>query len=168
MEAYHDIYHLHSNTLCLTLPESFYPRHQTVEIIILPVDESTHQESSPADTLTEFQKFLLNSTEMSGQTPTSSTMERICLDTNVLIDHKRAKKSAKANTFLFRLASGHSQLAISTITAYELLRGDNQDEDQYWHQMFENLQVLPLDLAVCQTAAGVYKDLKSRSLLIRT
>jgi hypothetical protein len=65
MEAYHDIYHLHSNTLCLTLPESFYPRHQMVEIIILPVDEPTHQESSPADTRTEFQKFLLNSPEMS-------------------------------------------------------------------------------------------------------
>jgi hypothetical protein len=64
MEAYHDIYHLHSNTLCLTLPKSFYPRHQKVEIIILPVDEPTQQESSPS-TLTEFQKFLLNSPEMS-------------------------------------------------------------------------------------------------------
>lgn len=93
-------------------------------------------------------------------------MERICLDTNLLIDHKRAKRSEKTKTVLFRLASCHYQLAISTVTAYELLRGDNQDEDQYWHQMFENLQLLPLDLAVCQTAAGVYKDLKSRSLLI--
>ncbi|GEM_PF-754509 len=65
MEAYHNIYHLHSNTLCLTLPESFYPRHQTVEIIILPVDEPSYQKSSPSDTLTEFQKFLLNSPEMS-------------------------------------------------------------------------------------------------------
>lgn len=65
MEAYHNIYHLRSNTLCLTLPESFYPRHQKVEIIVLPVDEPTHQVSSPADTLTEFQKFLLNSPEMS-------------------------------------------------------------------------------------------------------
>jgi tRNA(fMet)-specific endonuclease VapC len=93
-------------------------------------------------------------------------MERICLDTNILIDHKRAKPSEKAKTVLFRLASGHYQLAISTITAYELLRGDNQNEDQYWLQMFENLQVLPLDLVVCQTAANVYKNLKRRSLLI--
>ncbi len=65
METYHNIYHLHSNTLCLTLPDSFYPRHQTVEILILPIDAPSPQEFSPSTSLTEFQKFLLNSPEMS-------------------------------------------------------------------------------------------------------
>jgi len=32
-------------------------------------------------------------------------MEIICLDTNVLIAHKRAKKSDKDQTFLFKLST---------------------------------------------------------------
>lgn len=58
-------------------------------------------------------------------------MEIICLDTNVLIAHKRAKKGDKDKTFLFRLTEKSYQFAISSITVYELLRGDNQDEDVY-------------------------------------
>jgi hypothetical protein len=39
-------------------------------------------------------------------------MEIICLDTNVLIAHKRAKKADKNQTFLFRLTTqGFKNLA---------------------------------------------------------
>jgi predicted nucleic acid-binding protein len=58
-------------------------------------------------------------------------MEITCLDTNVLIAHKRAKKADKDKIFLFRLTMQSYQFAVSSITVYELLRGDNQDEDAY-------------------------------------
>ena len=43
-------------------------------------------------------------------------MEIICLDTNVLIAHKRAKKADKDKTFLYRLATKSYQFAVSSIT----------------------------------------------------
>jgi tRNA(fMet)-specific endonuclease VapC len=92
-------------------------------------------------------------------------MEIICLDTNILIAHKRAKKHQKAQSFLFQL-SFHYQFAVSTITTYELLRGDNQDEEVYWLSFFEKIQILPFDLGCSQTAADIYKELKSKGQLI--
>lgn len=94
-------------------------------------------------------------------------MEIICLDTNVLIAHKRAKKHQKEQSLLFRL-SFHYQFAVSSITTYELLRGDNQDEDRYWLSLFEQIKVLPFDLGCSQVAAHIYKELKSKGQLIET
>lgn len=93
-------------------------------------------------------------------------MEIICLDTNVLIAHKRAKKVDKDKTFLFRLTTKPYQLAVSSITVYELLRGDNQDEDVYWKAMFSNMTILDFDMDCAEHAAKIYQDLKTRGLLI--
>ncbi len=93
-------------------------------------------------------------------------MEIICLDTNVLIAHKRAKKADKDKTFLFRLTTKPYQFAVSSITVYELLRGDNQDEDRYWKAMFNNMIVLNFDMNCAEHAAKIYQDLKTRGLLI--
>lgn len=93
-------------------------------------------------------------------------MEMICLDTNVLIAHKRAKKADKDKTFLFRLTMQSYQFAVSSITVYELLRGDNQDEESYWKAMFGNMKVLDFDSHCAEQAAKIYQDLKKRGLLI--
>lgn len=93
-------------------------------------------------------------------------MEIICLDTNVLIAHKRAKKADKDKTFLFRLSTKSYQLAVSSITVYELLRGDNQDEDMYWKAMFSNMPILDFDMDCAEHAAKIYQDLKAKGLLI--
>ncbi len=90
----------------------------------------------------------------------------ICLDTNVLITHKRAKKAEKNKTVLYQLTQQSYRFSISSITVYELLRGDNHDEDQYWQMMFTNMEILPLDLNCAQQAANIYLDLKQRGLLI--
>ena len=66
----------------------------------------------------------------------------ICLDTNVLIAHKRAQKTDKYKTWLFRLTAQSCRFAVSSITVYELLRGDNLDEVAYWKAMFSNITVL--------------------------
>lgn len=93
-------------------------------------------------------------------------MEIICLDTNVLIAHKRAKKADKDKTFLYRLATKSYQFSVSSITVYELLRGDNQDEDAYWKVMFSNMTVLDFDSHCAEHAANIYQDLKKKGLLI--
>ena len=91
----------------------------------------------------------------------------ICLDTNILIAHKRAKKPDKDKTFLYHLTTSQSyHFAVSSITVYELLRGDNQDEDRYWKMMFANMEILPFDFACAEQAAIIYKDLKKRGMLI--
>ncbi len=90
----------------------------------------------------------------------------ICLDTNILIAHKRAKKADKDKTMLYRLTTKGYPFAISSITVYELLRGDNTDEDVYWKAMFANMQILPFDFACAEQAARIYKDLKQQGLLM--
>lgn len=93
-------------------------------------------------------------------------MEIICLDTNVLIAHKRAKKADKDKTFLYQLTTKSYQFSVSSITVYELLRGDNQDEDAYWKAMFSNMTVLDFDNHCAEHAANIYQDLKKKGLLI--
>lgn len=93
-------------------------------------------------------------------------MEIICLDTNVLIAHKRAKKADKDQTFLFKLSKEFNRFAVSCVTVYELLRGDNQDEDIYWKTMFSNMLVLDFDVNCAEYAAKIYQNLKKRGLLI--
>jgi tRNA(fMet)-specific endonuclease VapC len=93
-------------------------------------------------------------------------MDMICLDTNILIAHKRAKKADKDKTLLYRLTTQGYRFAVSSITVYELLRGDNTDEDVYWKAMFANMEVLPFDFACAEQAAIIYKYLKQKGLLI--
>lgn len=93
-------------------------------------------------------------------------MDLICLDTNVLIAHKRAKTADKDKTLLYCLTAQNYRFAVSSITVYELLRGDNQDEDRYWKMMFVNMKVLAFDFACAEQAARIYQDLKQRGQLI--
>ncbi|MDP2902924.1 MAG: type II toxin-antitoxin system VapC family toxin [Methylovulum sp.] len=95
-------------------------------------------------------------------------MEVICLDTNVLIAHKRAKKADKDKTFLFHLITKGYHFAVSSVTVYELLRGDNQDEDVYWKEIFSKMIVLNFDSHCAEQAAKIYQHLKLRGLLIET
>ena len=93
-------------------------------------------------------------------------MDLICLDTNILIAHKRAKQADKDKTLLYNLTLKTYRLAVSSITVYELLRGDNQNEDHYWKTMFANMEILPFDSACAEQAAKIYKDLKQKGQLI--
>ena len=72
-------------------------------------------------------------------------MDLICLDTNILIAHKRAKAADKDKTILYRFTVQGYHFAVSSITVYELLRGDNTDEDRYWKTMFGNMKRLNMD-----------------------
>jgi tRNA(fMet)-specific endonuclease VapC len=93
-------------------------------------------------------------------------VDLICLDTNILIAHKRAKAADKDKTVLYRLTVQGYRFAVSSITVYELLRGDNTDEDRYWKTMFSSMKILPFDFDCAEQAARIYQDLKQKGQLI--
>ncbi len=90
-------------------------------------------------------------------------MEMICLDTNILIAHKRAKQ--KNATKLYQLSTQYS-FAVTTITAYELYRGDNSDEDIFWANFFLQITMLDFTIKAAMQAGKIYKDLKSKGMMI--
>ncbi|MEO6547733.1 MAG: type II toxin-antitoxin system VapC family toxin [Ferruginibacter sp.] len=90
-------------------------------------------------------------------------MEMICLDTNILIAHKRSKQ--KALTRLYQLSLEYT-FAVTSVTAFELYRGDNSDEDIFWSQFFSQVKVLDFDLQTAMEAGRIYKELKSKGLMI--
>jgi tRNA(fMet)-specific endonuclease VapC len=85
-------------------------------------------------------------------------MEIICLDTSVLINHKIALKKAKSETFLYHLAQKY-QFAITVVSVYELLRGDNNDENKFWMDFFSKVTVLPFDFESSVLAGKIDKEL---------
>jgi tRNA(fMet)-specific endonuclease VapC len=90
-------------------------------------------------------------------------MEMICLDTNILIAHKRSKQ--KDTTRLYQLSSQYS-FAVTTITAYELYRGDNSAEDAFWSTFFSKITILDFTLTAAMEAGKIYKHLKSKGMMI--
>src|SRR5215211_4452421 len=92
-------------------------------------------------------------------------MEVICLDTNILVEYWRAKKDAKYKTKLVVLSSQY-RFAVSVITAYELLRGDNSDEDKFWKGFFDQVMFLNMDIECAEIAGGIHRNLKQSGNMI--
>lgn len=90
-------------------------------------------------------------------------MEVICLDTNILIEHKRATK--KDTTRLYQLSLKYS-FAVCTVTAYELYRGDNSNEDVFWSKFFSQVTMLDFTLKAALEAGRIYKHLKLQGMMI--
>lgn len=87
-------------------------------------------------------------------------MEIICLDTDVLIEHKRAVKKNKKETLLYKLSEKYS-IAVTVITVFELLRGDNSDEDKFWNEFFDSIHIFDFDMESCKIASKIDKELTS-------
>lgn len=90
-------------------------------------------------------------------------MEMICVDTNLLIDHKRSRQ--KHTTRLYQLSTVYL-LAATSITAYELYRGDNSEEDNFWSGFFAKITMLDFTVAAAMQAGRIYKELKSQGAMI--
>ena len=88
-------------------------------------------------------------------------MEVICVDTDILIEYNRKKE--KSDSILYKL-SGEYEIAITSVTAYEILRGDDRSEDAFWGSYFASIKVLPFDLGAVAIASTIYRALKSNSI----
>ena len=87
--------------------------------------------------------------------------ETILLDTSILVEHYRATKTNKNNTTLFRLSATYQRFAISTITIFELWRGDSQPaEKQFWEEFLARVQVLDFDHETAKIAGNDYLILR--------
>ena len=89
--------------------------------------------------------------------------EIICLDTSVLIDYFR--KAKKKKTFLFKLAKDYD-FAISVITKFEILNGSNDEQKEFWDQLFGRIQIIPLGEEEIEVSSDILKKLKSQNKII--
>jgi tRNA(fMet)-specific endonuclease VapC len=92
-------------------------------------------------------------------------MEIICLDTDILIEHKRAKKREK--TIFFDLSTKF-EFSTTVITVFELLRGDDSEEDRFWKDFFARIPILNMDIDCSEIAGAIYRDLKQKGTMIGT
>jgi tRNA(fMet)-specific endonuclease VapC len=89
---------------------------------------------------------------------------RILVDTSVIIDHFRKKDKNKSA--LYKIPSGYKRF-ISVITVFELNIGTTSQESQrYWQDMINYFEVIDLNLEVVNTAADIFKNLRSQNKLI--
>lgn len=87
----------------------------------------------------------------------------IFLDTSVLIDYFRKKNKKK--TFFFKLAKDHD-FAISVITKLEILNGSNDEQKEFWDELFSRFQIIVLGEKEVEVASDIIKKLKSKNKLI--
>jgi predicted nucleic acid-binding protein len=88
----------------------------------------------------------------------------ILLDTSVLIEMFRMKD--KTATFFYRLSNDNNAFAISILTHYEIFRGSNSVQDNFWANFLKNIKVIPFDLISSNEAIGIYKLLKTQNQMI--
>jgi len=86
------------------------------------------------------------------------------IDTNIFIEHLRAKDKSK--TTLIQLPS-HAELYLSAATYYELLMGATSKEKEMEVEiLIDNLPILPFSDDVARKAAEIYHDLRKRNKMI--
>ena len=76
------------------------------------------------------------------------------------------RKQIKTKLFCTAWQQNLINLLYPVLLVYELLRGDNQDEDVYWKVMFNNMTVLDFDSNCAEQAANIYQNLKKKGMLI--
>lgn len=84
--------------------------------------------------------------------------EMILLDTSILIDHFRKKDKTK--TIFVKLSQIHMQVAISTVTEFEIYIGVPENQKQLWDSFFERILILPFDSKAALAAVNIDTELK--------
>lgn len=88
----------------------------------------------------------------------------LLLDTTVLIEYFRKQKKEK--TFFFQLAGKYSNLAISSITKYEIMVGNSPKQEAFWKALLANLTVIDFGDKEADETALICKDLRKKNKII--
>ena len=64
------------------------------------------------------------------------------------------------------MAEDETDFSISSVTHYEFGIGNKSSGDDYWHELYNRLVVIPSDESCSQTAIGIYLALKKQNKLI--
>jgi tRNA(fMet)-specific endonuclease VapC len=84
--------------------------------------------------------------------------EMICLDTSVLIDYFRKKNKSKS--FFYDLAGKYEVFAVSSITEFEIYKGSNAEQDNFWDDFFSKIVSLPFNSEANRQAIFIDRRLK--------
>lgn len=84
----------------------------------------------------------------------------ILLDTNILIDYFR--KPIKQKTLLHSLVKNDRKLSISVITHFEIIRGINDQQEQFWWELLNDIEVISYFPAMNYTALQIQRQLKAK------
>ncbi len=87
----------------------------------------------------------------------------ICLDTSILIDYYRKKDKAKTE---FVQLSKKYLFSISVIVKLEILTGITENQKDFWNNIFNKIEIIPLDQAEVEFAAEIVRYLKKRNKII--
>jgi tRNA(fMet)-specific endonuclease VapC len=82
----------------------------------------------------------------------------LMIDTTLLIDYFR--KTDKTKTKLVQLSQQFEQLAISSVTEFEVYSGATSAQLQFWQQLLSEVIVLPFDSHAAHIAVAVQRNLK--------
>ncbi|MCB0759201.1 MAG: type II toxin-antitoxin system VapC family toxin [Flavobacteriales bacterium] len=82
----------------------------------------------------------------------------VLVDTSVLIDYFRRKDKGRA--LLHKLAEDGCTLKLSVITEFEVYVGATTDQLEYWDQVLEHIEVLPLGSREVRRAASIQAEMK--------
>lgn len=88
----------------------------------------------------------------------------ILLDTSVLIDFLRKKNKAKS--FLFSLLEQYTTFQLSVISKFEVQIGKADGQDEFWKNIFAQMDILPLNEACTDCASVLHRQLKAENKLI--
>ncbi len=80
------------------------------------------------------------------------------IDTSLLIDYFR--KTDKSKTKLVRLSEQFDQLAISTITEFEIYTGATEAQLTFWDVFLSEIRILPFDSKAARVAVDIQRDLR--------
>ena len=82
----------------------------------------------------------------------------LMIDTGLLIDYFR--KTDKPNARLVQLSTQFEQLAISSVTEFELYSGATLSQLTFWNKLLSEIIVLPFDSKAARIAAETQQKLK--------
>ncbi len=88
----------------------------------------------------------------------------ILLDSSVLIELFRTKDKSK--TLFYKIASTEKDFAISIITHYEIFTGSTDNQESFWKDFLDKIQILDFDLMSSDQAVKIYKQLKKANKMI--
>ncbi|MCF2488189.1 type II toxin-antitoxin system VapC family toxin [Dyadobacter sp. CY347] len=88
----------------------------------------------------------------------------LMIDTCVLIDYFRKKD--KSNSKLVQIADRFEQIAISSITEFEIYTGATPDQRSFRKSMLFEVLVISFDSSAAHYAAEIQQDLKRRRYAI--
>ncbi len=82
----------------------------------------------------------------------------LVIDTTLLIDYFR--KTDKSKSKLVQLSERFDQLAISTVTEFEVYSGATETQLTFWNELLSEIIVLPFDSQAAHIAVEIQRDLK--------